>query len=225
LERLNKPDLIRGVELPKDKPESPPLAGYGWMVHLLPSVGFEDVYKKYDFTKDWDDPVNLQLSGTLVPAFLNPADKRERWKDYPFALTHFVGMSGIEDMRQVVAGKLPRTDPRAGIFGYDEVIKPSAIADGASTTIMLIGSGELASPWIMGGGATIRGARDPIFDELSGFGSLGLPHRGALVVMADGSVKFIKAEVNSGVFKAMCTVHGAETVDLGTVPELIEAPQ
>jgi len=48
----------------------------------------------------------------LIPEFLNPLDDQQRWKGYPFdgiALTHFVGISGVEDARNVVAAKLPRT--------------------------------------------------------------------------------------------------------------------
>ena len=78
---------------------------------------------------------------------------------------------------------------------------------------MMIGSGELASPWIQGGGATIRGAREPHFAKLSGFGSRGSNSTGALAVFADGSVRHISANVDPSVFRAACTIHGAETVD------------
>ncbi|MCA9123002.1 MAG: hypothetical protein H6822_02880 [Planctomycetaceae bacterium] len=146
----------------------------------------------------------------------NPNDQRERWKGYPFenmALTHFVGMAGVEDRRNVVAAKLPRSDPRAGVFGYDEVAKRGEITDGESNTIMLIGSGKLASPWVAGGGATVRGAREPYFDELTGFGSQDTSRQGAISVMADGSVRFISSNIDPTVFRAMSTIHGKETVD------------
>jgi hypothetical protein len=123
-------------------------------------------------------------------------------------------MSGIEDARNVVAAKLPRSDPRAGIFGYDAVATPAEIADGTSNTIMVLGAGELANPWVMGGGATIRGAREPYFDKISGFGSKG--SSGVTVVMADGSVRTISSNISPAVFRALCTIHGAEKIDLAT---------
>jgi hypothetical protein len=129
-------------------------------------------------------------------------------------LTHFVGMAGVEDQPGVIAAKLPRTDPRAGMFGYDAVAKPEEITDGQSSTIMLIGSGRLAGPWVKGGGSTVRGARDNPFNELSGFGSAGLAQPGAYVVLADGSVRTLSADIDPAVFKALCTIHGAEQVDL-----------
>jgi hypothetical protein len=130
------------------------------------------------------------------------------------ALTHFVGMAGVEDARNVVAAKLPRSDSRAGVFGYDEVAKRETITDGTSQTIMIAGAGELANPWVFGGGATIRGAREPLFDKRSGLGTKGVAGGGSVVVMADGSVRHIAADVDPRVFKAMTTIHGAESVDI-----------
>jgi len=193
-------------------------AHYSWMHHLLPFIGHQDLYDKFDLNKPWRDRGNLQNCSQPIPEYLNPADDRLRWKGYPFenfALTHFVGMSGIEDARNVVAAKLPRTDPRAGVFGYDSVATPAEITDGTSNTIMVLGGGEIASPWIMGGGATIRGAREPYFDRITGFGSKGTS--GVTVVMADGSVRTISSNISPAVFRALCTMHGAETVDLNTV--------
>jgi DNA-directed RNA polymerase subunit RPC12/RpoP len=192
-------------------------AHYSWLTELLPHLGHQSVYDKFDFSESWLDDDNLQLSGELIPQFQNPSDQRQRWKGYPFdqmALTHFVGMSGIEDRRNVVAAKLPRDDPRAGIFGYDDVAQRDEITDGESNTIMLIGGGKLASPWVAGGGATVRGAREPYFDGLTGFGSQGGSRKGAISVMADGSVKFISSDIDPAAFRAMSTIHGSDSVDV-----------
>ncbi len=192
-------------------------AHYSWMHQILPFIGHQEHYGKFKLDKPLSDKDNLQLCSKIIPEFLNPGDDRTRWKGFPFenfALTHFVGMSGIEDARNVVAAKLPRSDPRAGIFGYDSIATPAEITDGTSNTIMILGGGELASPWVMGGGATIRGAREPYFDKISGFGSKGTS--GVTVVMADGSVRVISSNINPAVFRALCTIHGAEKIDLAT---------
>lgn len=210
-----KPETLHGVRRIGDMPIR---AGYSWMTDLLPFVGHHDLYTLFDLKKTWADPSNLPHTMTSVPAFLNPADPRSNWDGYPFdglALTHFVGMSGVEDGRNVVAAELPRTDPRAGIFGYDEVAKFSDVTDGTSQTIMVIGSGEeLVAPWVQGGGATIRGARAPYFDKYTGLGSRGLAKPGAFVMFADGSARTISADIDPAVFKAMCTMHGAEQIDM-----------
>jgi len=165
-----------------------------------------------------------------LPEFLNPADDRKVYVGYPYgglALTHFVGVSGIEDIkdgRNFVAAKLPRSDPRAGVFGYEDIAKINEIRDGTSNTIMIIGSGELACPWVQSGGSTIRGARAPYFGELTGFGSKSDRGKGAIAMMADGSVRWISADVDEQVFRAMCTIAGGEAVNAnmlgrGNVPQ------
>jgi hypothetical protein len=203
--------------IPRAKPDDPPTSQFSWLTGLLPFLGHKELYDKFDFKQPLTKGQNLQLGGTLIPEFLNPLDDYQRWKGYPFngvALTHFVGISGVEDARNVVAAKLPRTDPRAGVFGYDAIARPEDIKDGQSQTAMIAGAGALPNPWTFGGGATIRGARDPLFGGSSGLGTKGLPGGGSVVVMADGSVRHVSGNVDPKVFRAMCTIGGAETVDL-----------
>jgi hypothetical protein len=186
---------------------------YGWMVGLLPHLGYQEHFDDFDFDKPWHDKANLEHAAREIPEFLNPADSRKQYEGYRYggmALTHFVGVSGVEDGRNVVAATLPRSDSRAGIFGYEDIAKPAEIKDGTSRTLMLIGSGELACPWVQSGGSTVRGARQPYFGELTGFGTSGGPGKGALGVMADGSVRWIEGGVDPQVFRAMCTIGGGE---------------
>jgi len=191
--------------------------GFSWMTQLLPFMGHAPLYQKFDFNKPVSDKANLNLTHAVIPGFLNPADARQQWHGAPYSqmgLTHFVGMSGAEDESGPPAATLPRNDPRAGIFGYNDVATPEMITDGQSQTIMMIGSGRMASPWAVGGGATIRGARPGSFNPQTGFGSVGGPKPGAFVLFADGSVRFVSADIDSKVFQSLSTTHGAESVDL-----------
>ena len=95
----------------------------------------------------------------------------------------------------------------------DEIARPDQITDGASQTVMILGSGELASPWVQGGGATIRGAREPYFGPISGFGSRDLKEPGAQAAFADGSVRTLSKNISPKVFRALVTIHGAESID------------
>lgn len=202
---------------------------WGWMAELLPHLEHGDLYNKIDFKLHPQDPKNSEVSHTIITQFTNPADKNVRWSALQgngLALSHFVGISGVEDKGNDVAARFPRSDPRAGVFGYDAVATPGEITDGTSQTIMIAGSGRLATPWVFGGG-TIRGARSlpngkpAYFDPVLGFGSKGIPGGGVYVVMADGSVRVIKSNVDPKLFRAMCTTHGKETVDAGVLgPEL-----
>jgi hypothetical protein len=215
----SKAEFHKGLRRVSDLPVR---AGYSWMTELLPYLGREELYLKFDFSKSWADEENLKLTHEVIPQFLNPADPRQQLRGLPFegmGATHFVGMSGVEDNRNDVAASLPRTDPRAGVFGYDGIAKPEQITDGQANTILLIGSGQVIGGWVHGGGATIRGARAPYFDSMSGFGSRGVQGAGgngggAYVLMADGSARLISANIDPQLFRAMCTTHGAETVDM-----------
>ncbi|MGV3607060.1 MAG: DUF1559 domain-containing protein [Planctomycetaceae bacterium] len=200
----------------KIKETDPIFFKHSWMCELLPHLGHQKVYDKLLFDKPVVEKESILNGRNEIREFLNPMDDRKR-ADVTFgemSLTHFVGMAGVEDQRTILAANLPRSDPRAGIFGYDEVVPVDKIKDGASQTIMMIGSGELAGPWIMAGGSTIRGARPPAFDKTTGFGTKGLKKPGAIVVMADGSVRQIPADIDPKVFEAMCTVGGSEKFDL-----------
>jgi hypothetical protein len=210
--------VLRGSFAAKDSESDSVYGHFSWMCQLLPYMGRDELHSRFNFDQVWLKNPNLALAVTRIPEFLNPHDDRHHWKGYPFqgvALTHFVGMSGVEDRRNVLAAELPRGDDRAGVFGYHEVARGGQITDGLGQTIMVIGSGELIqSPWVQGGGATVRGAREPYFDEISGFGSRGLDRRGAMVMFADGSARTLSADMDPSVFRAMCTIHGAETVDV-----------
>jgi hypothetical protein len=162
---------------------------------------------------------------TQIPEFLNPSDPHKQWTGIFGAglpLTHFVGISGVRDKLNDNPAQWPRSDPRAGVFGYEQVARPSDITDGLAHTILLIGSGRNPGPWCQGGGSTIRAAGEPFFDKVTGFGSHGLSEPGAYAVMCDGSVRMIPAKIDPKVFRALVTIHGKETVDLKEAGQPLE---
>lgn len=192
---------------------------YSWMVELLPSLGYQEVYDRFDFEKSWTEPENQRVCHELIPQFLNPLDDRQRLDDprFPaFAVTHFAGMSGVENLPNDRAAEWARAHPSAGVFGYHDMARITDITDGTSNTIMIVGTGRIVQPWAIGGGATVRGAREPLFGKYNGIGSVGLPKPGVIVVMADGSIRHISSDIDPEVFKALCTIHGAEPIDLKT---------
>jgi hypothetical protein len=189
---------------------------FSWLVEILPFLGHQNIYDKFELDERWSKRANVEQAVQIIPAFQNPLDDRRRWDGYPYqgmGLTHFAGVSGVERRRLDVAANFPRSHQDAGIFGYDEIMRPNQITDGHSHTIAIIGSGELAGPWILAGGATVRGARQPnYFDEVTGFGSRGMKSKGAAAMTADGAAHFISADVDPSVFEALCTAHGAESL-------------
>jgi len=191
---------------------------YSWLTELLPLIGQQKLYDQIDFKKTFIVGSNQLVPRRVIAQFLNPADDRQRFDGHYFkffGLSHFVGMAGIETTRNSKAADLERSDAKAGMFGYAEVARSEQITDGTSNTIMLIGSGKVAGPWICGGGATVRGAREPFFDSFTGFGSEG--GDGAIVALADGSVRRIPSDIDPEVFRALCTIRGGEQVDVNAV--------
>jgi hypothetical protein len=195
--------------------DKPMVTQYSWMTELLPYMNYQTLYSRINFSHSWTHKNNFEIATTLIPEFLDPGNPQDRWSGEPIggvALSHFVGISGIEG-REEIAAEFPRTDPRAGVFGYESIVGPTDITDGASNTVMIVGAGKLAGPWIAGGGATVRGAREPYFDKLTGFGTRG-DQPGTNALFADGSTRFLSRDIDPRVFRALCTIHGGETVDL-----------
>lgn len=215
--------LFKGVRKVEEKPLDVLYVHYSWMCSLLPHLKHYDIYDRINFEKDWTAEGNFELTFFRIPEFLNPAARRDRWQGYPFhgmALTHFVGMAGVESGLNELAATYPREDPRAGIFGYDRILRSDEVTDGLNQTILMIGAEGVAGPWVQAGGSTIRGARKPHFDEFTGFHSAGAPDGGTYVLMADGSMRFISKDIDPKVFEAMCTAHGGEQVDLSATLNL-----
>src|SRR5205807_273227 len=82
------------------------------------------------------------------------------------------------------------------------------------------------TPWMAGGGSTVRSI--PATKSLEPFiGQYGPNKLGAYVVMADGSVRFVKAGTPDKVFQDMCTI-GAKSptfdADVDGATEKVPAP-
>jgi hypothetical protein len=203
-----------------------------WMTELLPFLGEEQasLYQRLDREKSWNDPENLLSAVTLIPQFLDPRNPvKTWWVPYPgldqrVAATHYVGIAGIgldaanyASGDGAVAGKL-------GIFGYDRETRVQDIKDGSANTILMAEvPPTFKRPWLAGGGSTVVGV--PEKDSIKPFVSTqrdGKP--GTMVLMADGSVRFIAANVSDDVFKAMCTIQGGEAVNVRREAPVIPEP-
>jgi Protein of unknown function (DUF1559) len=190
-----------------------------WLAELLPFLGPEQsyLYRGIDRTKSWNDAENLGAAATLVPQFLNPSYGANTWWIHyptlaqPVAATHYVGIAGIGADAAEYSANDAATAKKRGIFGYDRTTRLQDITDGVSNTIMMAQVPPTHKrPWLAGGGSTVEGVLEK--DSIRPFVS---PQpdgkRGTLVVMADGSVRFISDNISDDVFKALCTIQGGET--------------
>jgi hypothetical protein len=121
-----------------------------------------------------------------------------------------VGATGLG----VDAATLPKSDQRAGVFGYDRRTAQGDITDGAGATIMAIETDVETGPWVAGGPATARGldpGTQPYVGSERPFG--GLHRGGVMAVMADGSVHFVRKSVSPDFFEALFTIAGGDAHD------------
>jgi prepilin-type processing-associated H-X9-DG protein len=138
--------------------------------------------------------------------YIDPADKKDLHS------TPFIGLAGV--------GKdspfLSRQSPRAGVFGYERGTKPEDIKDGTSTTTMVAETAALGGAGTAGGPPTVRGV-DPNRRPYIGVGhQFGGNHPGgAMVLLADGSVRFVREAIEPKVFEALATIAGGESLPEG----------
>jgi hypothetical protein len=208
----------------------PPDERVSWMAQLLPYLGYNDVYQtinpergwrpEYDAgNKSWIDD-NARAGAVLIPAFLDPASHPRTWSmqmpSMPgrvYGATHYVGIAGVGLDAAEYSADDPVQAKKMGIFGYHRQTKLDDVKDGLSNTILMIQvPPTYKRPWIAGGGATVMGV--PEKNSIAPFVSTKRGDKaGTYVLMADGSVRFITADISDDVFKALCTINGGDKAD------------
>jgi DNA-directed RNA polymerase subunit M/transcription elongation factor TFIIS len=216
-----------------------------WMAEVLPYLAngeFKDI--KPDYGKDnktwYEDPNNIKAGMAVIPQFVaspaKPDNELYFYVSYPnlpvksspmWAATHFVGIAGVGLDAAEYRADDPATAKLLGVFGYDRETKKADIKDGLDQTIVLIQvPPEPKSPWIAGGGSTVRGVSQDL-DCVKPFVSTEYQgKRGAFAIMADGKVRFIPASIDPKTFQAMCTIAGGDKIrDLDKVAPEVPPPE
>jgi uncharacterized protein (TIGR03067 family) len=220
-ERLRDGDTIR----PPLRIDREPKNRISFMAGLLPYLGQQNLLDKIRFDQSWRDPGNWMAGNTVVPQFLDPSypnfTRQVTFGDLPvdFAATHFVGIAGVGlDAASYKYGD-PATKHKRGAFSYDQsaTMEEIAVGRGVSNTILMIqvpyDGLTGVSPWIAGGGATVRGV--PEKNSIAPFISTNHDKkRGTFAMMADGSVRFIDQSISDEAFKAMSTIAGPAPANL-----------
>jgi hypothetical protein len=196
-----------------------PIHRVSFLAGLLPHLGRQTLFEKIDTNYSWKDQTNWLAARTLVPEFQSANyPPHLRMVSYPglpmdVAATHFVGIAGIGPDAASYPDDSSFAD-RLGVFGYERSASLDAIQKGrglSNTGVMIQVAPDNPSgmtPWIAGGGSTLRGVpeKDSLKPFASDHGSLG---RGTYLLMADGSVRFVKEGVSDPLFQSMVTYKGA----------------
>lgn len=193
----------------------PPETRLSWIAQLLPYLGYEDWYRGLQSGYSWNASQNRAITQRFLPEVVNPLVGPTQ-SISGFFDTHIVGVTGIGPE----AGYLPPSDRRAGVFNFRQPVKKDDILDGLSNTLAFLPVEQKRGPWGAGGRPTARGLTTrPYVGGPDGFGS-GYPE-GMLAVMADGSVRFIRHDVDPRVLEQLATIAGGEPVNtewLGAPP-------
>jgi hypothetical protein len=215
-----------------------------WMTSLLPYLGHDNLFRRLDPDVSWREPSNWLAARTLIPEFQDPNyPESARFASVPGlgvdpAATHFVGIAGVG----LDAAEYDPSDAsmaaKRGVLAYDKSVTMDEIqkGHGAANTILMIQVPHDGltgvSPWIAGGGSTLRGVpeKNSIAPFVLGNDKTGKPityqgRSGTFAVMVGGNVRFIDKSVSDDVFKAMCTVQGkAPTEDFWKDIPLVPDP-
>lgn len=210
------PGTMPGTQLPPDRR----LSVY---VEILPYIEAQPIYAQLNKTEPWDSPANTAAVGSYAPkTFRCPAWAEEIAQPgaVPSNPATYAAVAGVG----LDAATLPDDDPRAGIFGYDRKMKPGAVKDGISYTLLFLETNRDAGPWVRGGPGTVRGI-DPADAPVTGAGRpFGGMHTddsysfrrkkpsGSNLLMADASVRYTLDGTDPAVLAALATAAGREPV-------------
>lgn len=165
-------------------------AQHGWQALILAQMDNQILYNQINFDLPWNTRSNSTSFGTALEFYLNPAIDGFEKDSKGYALSHYSG--------------------NALVLGGDKSRNSKDITDGGAQTIM---AGEVPSSFKPWGNPT--NWRDPgkgINRSSDGFGS---PFQGgANILFVDGSVRFIKDNINPRIWKALGTPSGGEEIPI-----------
>ena len=185
-----------------------PAAVIGGQLPLEERLGWQALYREdtepgqrvpADRSRGWKDPANEPFVRRRATDLLNPRVPAVA-SDEGYPASHYVGVAGVG----ADAAKLPKSHPRAGVFGYDRRTTREDIRDGTSNTMMVVGVQEHPPAWASGTGS-VRGLTAEPY--LNGPDHLGTGQAdGMLVLMADGSVKFLSKGTDPKLMRRMAAM-------------------
>jgi prepilin-type N-terminal cleavage/methylation domain-containing protein/prepilin-type processing-associated H-X9-DG protein len=202
-------------------------ANLSWSASILPHLADQSLYERLNRDAPYTDASNLPAGQVQLPVFLCPsAPNQPRLRgsaDLPatstqtYARTNYGGMAGERGLRA------PGTtnEPERGAMIFEKSVSLPQITDGTSQTILIAEAPEgIHSLWI-----SVRNIFDqsaPIntpaaFAKQYVFWDYGQETNsyhpgGASVLMADGSVHFLRETLDNLTLSALCSRAGGETI-------------
>ncbi|MGI9515731.1 MAG: DUF1559 domain-containing protein [Pirellulaceae bacterium] len=163
-----------------------------WRVHILPFIGYSDLYDRFHLDEPWDSEHNRELIDEMPVDFEHPRIRTEDGQTVYLVAT---------------GDRTSMPDPEDSDTEFPTGVTLEEIADGTSRTIvMLEANAENAVTWTKPDDYEWSDRDSPVSglcDEWSGVVNMG---------MADGSVQSISLERLSEIFKIMVEIDDGEVV-------------
>ncbi|MEM9646057.1 MAG: DUF1559 domain-containing protein [Planctomycetota bacterium] len=173
-----------------------------WSAMLLPFLEQSSVHDRIDFGLPFDHPANSAAAAVRIPTYECPSASRVPLVRGP---TDYGGLFGE---------RLLDRSPDDGVFLYEESIRFRDILDGLSQTMMVAEDvGGPDSEWINGRNVFVQahGINDP--EAWIGDNEIRSQHfGGAMVLFADGHVRFISQSLELETLGAVITRAKSEVV-------------
>lgn len=164
-------------------------SGLSWRVHILPFIGFNELYQEFKLNEAWNSPHNIKLLPKMPAIYLPTADMNETVELKPYHTTYVAPI-----------GK--RT-----VFGQNEPMQFRNITDGTSNTIAFVElKREHAIAW--------TSPEEYPFEEADPTAKLRNYNGKTVIAMFDGSVTSLKLDLPKETWLALFSRNGGEVVDL-----------
>lgn len=164
-------------------------SGLSWRVHILPFIGFQELYEEFKLDEAWDSPHNIKLLPKM-PAIYSPLSDMNETVEIQPHYTTYVAPIGSKT-----------------VFGQDEPMEFRNITDGTSNTIAFVElKREHAIPW--------TSPEEYPFDESNPTAKLRNYNGKTVIALFDGFVTNLKLDLPKETWLALFTRNGGEVVSL-----------
>ena len=165
-----------------------------WRVHILPYLGYQDLYNQFHLNEAWNSTHNQTLLSQMPDFFRSAGDAANS------TTTRFQTFTGLD---------APFGNREAG----EQQLGPrlSEFIDGLAHTVLFVEAGaNMAVAWTKPDDLEFN-----INNPLAALGTITTPKIN--VMMADSNALELRSTIDAGTFKAIVTPAGGETVDAFTL--------
>jgi prepilin-type N-terminal cleavage/methylation domain-containing protein/prepilin-type processing-associated H-X9-DG protein len=175
-----------------------------WSAYILPYIEMKSLSDRIDFKKAFDSPENAQAAAEIIPTYLCPSANRQSYLVQGRGVCDYGGIYG----ERIVSNNNP---PR-GVMLYGITVRIRDISDGTAHSLMISEDCLCQNmQWI--NGLNVFDVAYAINTAPAFENDPRSKHPGGVNgLMADGSVRFLRNELDLTTLAAICTRNGGEPV-------------